>query len=137
VITQAEPDFDHEDGAKALQDSGRGDRFGHYFNYLLRQICNDRRLQGEYGFLPGSYQGGGKQINRPGPVKSAARMLYGQSRSCDTNIDGSFWLVGRLPSRSEISRDAVTTNQEDILDGILRYRDTSGRPYGQRPLGRR
>ena len=35
AVTEAEPDFHHEDGAKALQSSGRRDRFGHHFKLLL------------------------------------------------------------------------------------------------------
>ena len=35
AVTQVEPDFHHEDGAKALQGAGRSDRLGHHFKLLL------------------------------------------------------------------------------------------------------
>ena len=35
AIAKVEPDLHHQDGAKALQGAGRGDRFGHHFKLLL------------------------------------------------------------------------------------------------------
>ena len=35
AVTEAEPDFHHEDGAKALQRSGRRVDSGHHFSFLL------------------------------------------------------------------------------------------------------
>ena len=36
AITKVEPDFHHQDGAKALKGAGRGDGFGHHFKLLLK-----------------------------------------------------------------------------------------------------
>jgi hypothetical protein len=36
AITKVEPDLHHQDGAKALQSSGRGDRFSHHLKLLLK-----------------------------------------------------------------------------------------------------
>ena len=36
AITKVEPDFHHQDGAKALQGASRGDGAGHHFKLLLK-----------------------------------------------------------------------------------------------------